>query len=448
MNGLKKYDVPVPRYTSYPTVPLWDSGRFDPEGYEKSLQASFWENSKEISLYIHLPFCESLCTYCACNTRITTNHMVEGPYIDALLKEWALYLRKFPTKPLIREIHLGGGTPTFFTARNLAKLLFKIMEGSEISPNVSMSFEGHPANTTTEHLIVLRSLGFDRISLGIQDFDPHVQLLINRQQSFEHVKEITSKARKLGYTSINYDVVYGLPGQTQHSVYETLSRVIELSPDRIAYYGYAHVPSMRPAQKSYEHSLPGSEEKLTFLEAGRNVFVNCGYQEVGLDHYVKSHDDLLAAKQAGTLHRNFMGYTSLNSRLLIGLGMSAIGDAWTGFIQNTKSLKHYYTLVNSDRLPYEKGHLLNAEDLFLRKQITRVMCEMETQWSDEEIMEYGMNIDFHALEEMSLNGLIEYHPFGIKVTSLGKKYLRNICSAFDGRANVRKKKATVHSQSI
>ncbi|MEO1255641.1 MAG: oxygen-independent coproporphyrinogen III oxidase, partial [Bacteroidota bacterium] len=386
MQDLKKYNQPVPRYTSYPTVPFWEPESFTVEAYQKTLQSAFWESSKEVSIYIHLPFCESLCTYCACNTRITRNHQVEDPYIDHVLKEWSLYLQMLPEKPLIREIHLGGGTPTFFAPGNLDRLLNGIINTTSLSKGFQMSFEGHPANTTAKHLETLHQIGFNRVSFGIQDFDVNVQRLINRMQSFEQVKVISEKAREIGYTSVNYDMVYGLPGQTSESVANTLDQVISLKPERIAYYSYAHVPTIKPAQKSFEEHLPDANQKWDFMQLGKETFLRSGYEEVGMDHYVLQGDELLEARKNGELHRNFMGYTPFTSKLLVGLGVSAISDSWSGFAQNEKNIEKYYERLDQNQLPILKGHIHTKEDLFFRKHILNLMCDFETSWHEEEFI--------------------------------------------------------------
>ncbi|HRD40356.1 MAG TPA: radical SAM protein, partial [Bacteroidia bacterium] len=273
MNLISKYNIPVPRYTSYPTVPFWDKSPSLEEWKDLVKDCFNSTNSKDgISLYIHLPFCESLCTYCACNTRITVNHKVEEPYINTVLKEWDLYLELFNEKPLIREIHLGGGTPTFFTAENLKKLIQGILDKSNVALNAEFSFEAHPANTTIGHLITLYQLGFKRISFGIQDFDDKVQDAINRYQSFEEVKAIVDQCRAVGYTSVNFDLVYGLPFQTYASMQDTVEKVIALKPDRIAFYSYAHVPWIKPGQRKFtEKDLPVDDDKRKLYELGKEV---------------------------------------------------------------------------------------------------------------------------------------------------------------------------------
>lgn len=435
MTNLQKYDIPVPRYTSYPTVPFWDHESFKIQAYENSLQSAYWESSKEVSLYLHLPFCESLCTYCACNTRITKNHSVEEKYIKYLLKEWDLYLEKLPDVPTIREVHLGGGTPTFFSPENLEYLLSEILNSANRSKDIQMSFEGHPANTTGNHLKTLYDLGFDRVSFGIQDFNINVQKLINRMQSFEQVKAITEVAREIGYTSVNYDMVYGLPGQTEESVKSTLEQVISLKPNRIAYYSYAHVPSIRPAQKSYEEYLPTSNEKWNFMTQGETAFTDAGYEEVGMDHYVLAGDELLKAKNEGELHRNFMGYTPFASKLLIGLGMSAVSDSWSGFAQNEKKLEDYYARLDKDELPISKGHNHTREDLFFRKHILNLMCRYKTDWHHSEFMDFGVSFNYELLEQLEAEGMIRFTEEGISVARKGQEIIRIICSTIDAHLN-------------
>jgi len=380
----EKYNVAAPRYTSYPTVPYWDTSTFSVEAWEESVKRSFREGNLPdgISIYIHLPFCESLCTYCGCNTRITRNHQVERPYIDAVLKEWGLYCKLLDDKPIIREIHLGGGTPTFFSHQNLYRLISGLLQLSEIHPQAEFSFEAHPANTTTEHLKTLYDLGFKRLSLGIQDFDPAVQFIINRHQTLEQVQSVTADARKIGFTSINFDLIYGLPLQTVNGLKDTMFKVAGLMPDRIAFYSYAHVPWIKPGQRRFtEKDLPDTQYKSILYEIGRDLLKSYGYQEIGMDHFALPEDDLVKAEKTGTLHRNFMGYTSQHTQLLIGLGVSSISDSLYAFAQNVKTVEEYLQLVNEGNLPVFKGHLLTSEDLIIRKHILDIMCKGETKWN-------------------------------------------------------------------
>lgn len=428
---IQELNLAVPRYTSYPTVPYWDHEVFTLSGYEQTLKNAYWENSKEVSVYIHLPFCESMCTYCACNTYITKNHDVEEIYLSYLLKEWSLYLERFPETPIISEIHLGGGTPTFFSPANLEKLIAGVMSSAKTADQVHFSFEGHPANTTAKHLHSLYALGFDRVSFGIQDFDEEVQTLINRKQSYERVKYVTDTAREIGYASVNYDMVYGLPAQTSATMSATLAKLEGLKPDRIAYYSYAHVPQLKPAQRVFEQYLPTPEDKFALAQQGAVFLKNIGYLEIGMDHYCLPSDALLIAQQDRSLHRNFMGYTTAPSRLLAGLGVSAIGDTWAGFAQNEKTLRGYYRRLDNNELPIARGHLHTSTDLFIRIHILNLMCQMETRWLPEELLTHGVAFDHARLIALHEDGYIDYSEYGLKILSSGKRIVRLICSALD-----------------
>ncbi len=437
---IRKYNVAGPRYTSYPTVPFWTDSPTQEQWLNCVNQQMKVDRS--ISLYIHLPFCESLCTYCGCNTRITVNHAVEGPYISALLKEWKMYVDKMDFTPLIKEIHLGGGTPTFFSAENLDRLMSGIFEIAEKAEDIECSFEAHPQNTTEEHLKLLYDWGFRRISFGIQDFDPEVQRIINRKQSFEKIRDITNASREIGFTSINYDLIYGLPRQTKESVIDTIEKVKLLNPDRIAFYSYAHVPWIKPGQRSFtEKDLPQGIEKSILYEEGKALLEEKGYVEIGMDHFALKSDSLFDAMQAGNLHRNFMGYTSGRNQLLIGLGVSSISDSWTAFAQNVKTIEQYYKLLEENSFPIFKGHLLNDEDLIIRKHILNIMCNFETDWKNSASQFVELEQVIMALKELEQDGLIILSPFHLKVTEKGRAFLRNICMAFDLRL-LRKQPAT------
>lgn len=433
---INKYHVAAPRYTSYPTVPYWDTAAPNINEWKKSVKFSFDQSnaSNGISLYVHLPFCESLCTYCGCNTRITKNHQVEDPYIQAILKEWSLYREIFGEKPLISEIHLGGGTPTFFDAAHLNILINGLMDGSEIHSDAEFSFEAHPNNTSEAHLITLYNLKFRRLSLGIQDFDPKVQKIINRVQSFEQVQKITSLAREIGYTSINFDLIYGLPLQTSLGLAETILQVEKLMPDRIAFYSYAHVPWIKPGQRSFtEDDLPSVIEKQKLYELGRQMFISMGYEEIGMDHFALPTDSLYKAESSGKLHRNFMGYTHQYTQLMIGLGVSSISDSWFAFAQNVKKVEDYYDLINKGHFPVVKGHHLTEVDLMIRRHILNLMCKGRTDW-DSTLS--GNNELIAGLERAKLleqDGLVEILENKLIVTPLGKRFLRNICMTLDAR---------------
>lgn len=435
MNLISKYNIPVPRYTSYPTVPFWEKTPTVDEWKQLVKDSFSISNEKDgISLYIHLPFCESLCTYCACNTRITINHAVEDPYINAVLKEWEMYLKLFGSKPNIKEIHLGGGTPTFFSDTNLKKLMQGILNQCTIAKDAEFSFEAHPSNTTKEHLQTLYSFGFKRISFGIQDFDYKVQDTINRYQTIEEVKTVVEEARAIGYNSVNFDLVYGLPFQTKATIIDTIEKVITLKPDRIAFYSYAHVPWIKPGQRKFtEKDLPLDAEKRELYEKGKDMFLQNGYIEVGMDHFALKNDSLFEAMKNKTLHRNFMGYTHNYTRVLIGLGVSSISDTWTGFAQNIKTVEEYEACVNEGKLPVVKGHVLNEEDLILRRHILNIMCNFETSWKEKETQCEALYTGLERMKELEKDGLVTISPFELKVTETGRAFIRNICMCIDAR---------------
>ena len=281
----------------------------------------------------------------------------------------------------------------------------------------------------------LYDIGFRRVSFGIQDFDLNVQKLINRKQSFEQVKTITASAREMGYTSVNYDIVYGLPGQSNESILNTLNRIIQLKPERIAFYSYAHVPSLRPAQKSYELFLPDADQKWEFMNLGKDIFLKNGYEEVGMDHFVLPGDELLKARKEGDLHRNFMGYTPYTSKLLIGLGVSAISDCWSGFAQNEKNVETYYKRLDSNELPIAKGHQHSKIDLFFRKHILNLMCDFKTEWHEVEFLEYGVLLNYDLLDMLQNEGFLSYNESGMCIHRSGREIIRIICSALDIRMN-------------
>ncbi|MFB6455937.1 oxygen-independent coproporphyrinogen III oxidase [Chitinophaga sp. Hz27] len=452
MSLLQKYNVAAPRYTSYPTVPYWDESSFDLERWKGLLRKSFLEsnNTDGISLYLHLPFCEKLCTYCGCNKHITVNHSVEEPYIAAMLKEWQLYTAVFGEKPRIREIHLGGGTPTFFSAAHLGILLDGILASATLLPDAALSFEGHPGNTTKAHLEVLYQLGFRRISLGIQDFDPKVQEIINRIQPFETVATVMEQARETGFDSINFDLIYGLPLQTQQSIEDTIQKVMELRPDRISFYSYAHVPWMKGnGQRKYDESdLPKDEEKRKLYETGKQHFEAAGYTEIGMDHFALPGDELYTAFHDGTLHRNFMGYTVLHTSLLVGLGASSIGDNWYAYVQNEKHTATYQEKVNRGEFPIVRGHILSEEDLLIRGHIHDLMCNFETRWHKPDTQCDAVIAGIDRLQELERDGLVNVMPDRVQVTTTGRTFIRNICMAFDARLWRKLPSSQLFSQAI
>ena len=346
------------------------------------MQKSFTESNDNegISLYIHLPFCESLCTFCGCHKHITKRHELEEPYIDNLLKEWNLYLKILPDAPIIKEIHLGGGTPTFFSPNHLQKLIEGIFIKAEKSSKFEFSFEGHPNNTTYEHLKTLSQLGFSRVSFGVQDYSPKVQKAIHRIQPFENVENVTLWARQLSYTSISHDLVFGLPFQTEEDVRFTIEKTNILRPDRISFYSYAHVPWIKgTGQRGFdENDLPTADQKRRLYELGKQQLLDNGYVEIGMDHFALPSDTMYNSFINKNLHRNFMGYTASKTQLMIGLGISSISDSWYGFAQNVKSTKEYYEILEQNKIPVYRGHILNQEDLIIRKHILNLMAAAST----------------------------------------------------------------------
>ncbi len=429
---LNKYNVPVPRYTSYPTIPYWKD-KIDAERWRDVLMTQFHHsNSAEgISLYLHLPFCESLCTYCGCNKKITTNHTVEDEYISAILKEWKMYRILMNEKPVIREIHLGGGTPTFFSPVRLSGMLNDILKDAQVHPGANFSLEGHPNNTTKEHLEILFELGFRRVSYGVQDNDPKVQKAINRIQPFENVQKATRLARDIGFQSVNFDLIYGLPFQTPETIERSIQQCISLKPDRVAFYSYAHVPWTSRGQRLFdERDLPDAAEKMRLYQTGRELFSAGGYEDIGMDHFALPQDELYIAWREGSLHRNFMGYTTQHTQLLLGLGVSAISDAGTAFAQNTKSLHEYYLRINRGETTIERGYFLTGEDEVFRRYIHDISCHGKTVF----VPAYRNRLEEYSLpelEKLKSDGLVEFDKNQINVTKVGRSFIRNICHAFD-----------------
>jgi oxygen-independent coproporphyrinogen-3 oxidase len=449
---LQKYNVPGPRYTSYPTVPYWEETNFNYKTWTDSLKKSFTEsNSKEgISLYIHLPFCESLCTFCGCNKRITKNHDLENPYILALLKEWALYCKILGEKPLIKEIHLGGGTPTFFSAANLEHLINGIFELAERAKGYEFSFEGHPNNTTREHLVKLYNLGFRRVSFGVQDYSEKVQKAIHRIQPFHNVAKVTFWAREIGFTSIGHDIIFGLPFQEVEDVIDTIEKTKSLQPDRLAFYSYAHVPWIKGnGQRGFkDEDIPKDHKKRLLYETGKKLLYKNGYLEIGMDHFALKTDSLYESYKNEKLHRNFMGYSSSKTQLMIGLGVSSIGDSWYSFAQNVKTLEDYYQLLENEKLPILRGHLLTKEDLIIRKHILNLMCQFETSWKDKADYFEEIPAILDQLKEMENDGLVIFKKDKIKMTVAGKAFVRNICMAFDLRLKRKAPETELFSMTI
>ena len=441
-----KYDVPAPRYTSYPTVPFWTDSPSTGQWIEE-LNRAFADEAAAWSLYFHLPYCETLCTFCACNTVITRDHGREETYVDLLSKEWGLYLDRVPAlreRPLL-GVHLGGGTPTFFSAENLERILKPILADARMAGDqFEASVEVHPGHTTRAQLVTLRQLGFTRISIGVQDFDPEVQRLVNRHQPYEVTKSVSEIARELGYTSVNYDLIYGLPRQNPESFAATVAKTIELRPDRIALYSFALVPWIKPAQRSYsDEDLPKAGEKRALYEMAREELAGAGYVEIGMDHFALPHDGMAEAQRKGTLHRNFQGYTERRTQVLLGLGVSAISETPTCFHQNEKAFPVYERRVQQGEIPTLRGHLLSEEDRRLREQILTFMTRFEVGLRPEQRDDAR-----NYLEPLISDGLVEVDGQRLILTERGRPFLRNACMFFDQRLRQQEQRPQVFSQAL
>jgi oxygen-independent coproporphyrinogen III oxidase len=445
-NLFEKYDVPVPRYTSYPTVPYWTDSPTT-EQWLAELCAAAEKPDCRWAIYIHIPFCESLCTFCGCNNVITQNHKREEPYVGLVLKEFGMYLDAVPdlaTRPL-RQLHLGGGTPTFLSPQNLSALLVPIMQRVDArSEEFDASVEVNPRVTSSEHLRALFDAGFTRVSMGVQDFDPTVQYLVNRIQPFEITRDLTVSAREMGYTSVNYDLIYGLPRQTLETMKRTAELTVQLAPDRIALYSFAKVPWIKPAQRLFkDDDLPEGPEKRALYELAREIFLAAGYVEIGMDHFALPHDSLNRAQVTGELHRNFMGYTEFRTDVMLGLGMSAISESPTAFHQNEKTAQMYEHRLMSGELPTLRGHLLTDEDRRLRRQILEFMTRLRVELEPEQVDDAKS-----FLAPMIDDGIVHLDGRMLTLEERGKPFLRNATVLFDRRLRSSEPKTKIFSMAI
>lgn len=443
----KKYDVPAPRYTSYPTVPYWTETPTT-EAWLAELNNTFANPSASWSLYIHVPFCESLCTFCGCNNSITKDHSREEPYVRLLLKEWELYLKAVPQlreRPL-KQFHFGGGTPTFLSPASFKLLLGPMLKDIVRDPSeFEGSIEVDPRRTTREQLETLREFGFNRVSMGVQDFNPEVQRLVNRKQPREMTEALTSAARELGYESVNYDLIYGLPKQTPQSVREMAEITVELRPDRIALYSFALVPWIKPAQRLFkDEDLPTGAAKRELYEIARGILLEAGYREIGMDHFALPTDSLAKSDENGTLHRNFMGYADRRTDVLLGLGVSSISETPGIFHQNEKVLPVYERRVTNGEIPTHRGHVLTDEDRRRREQILKFMTRWQVELESDEQVEDVRQFLASLIED----GLVEFEGRVMRLTAKGRPFLRNACMALDARLRRKMPETKVFSQSV
>ncbi|TGK85171.1 oxygen-independent coproporphyrinogen III oxidase [Leptospira bourretii] len=442
---LEKYDTPAPRYTSYPTVPYWtDSPTLDE--CIQSLDTYLSPKDSKLAIYLHIPFCETLCTFCGCNTSITKNHTVEEPYVTALKNELQLYTYRVSSLngKNLSELHLGGGSPTYLSDYNLQSTIEFILTKLNPAEDPQYSIEVDPRRTRISQLKLLQKLGFRRISLGVQDFDPEVQRLVNRIQPFELTENITLEARALGFDSINFDLIYGLPKQTLSSMQYSIEKTLELKPDRIAFYSYAHVPWIKASQRLFtEKDLPEPTLKRDLYEMGRSLLEKEGYREIGMDHFALPHDKLWKAFNANKLHRNFMGYSDSKTDVMLGLGSSSISETPNLFFQNQKLEMKYRKSILDGIIPILRGHKLTPSDQ-TRKQL---ILDLMTSWQVKVPNEMKSHV-FHFLQEMESDHLVHWQGETLTVTEKGKPFLRIVAMAFDEKLQLSQPTKPVFSKAI
>ncbi len=424
---IQKYNRPGPRYTSYPPLPFWHNTPNE-EHWFNQIKTTYQE-SEGVDLYVHVPYCESLCYYCGCNRTITKDHAVEEPYVNVLLKEWEIYCHHLGFVPKINSLHFGGGTPTFLSPYNLERII-KILTQNK-AENFIGSIEIDPRTCLSAHLEVLERQGFQRVSLGIQDFDSSVQGAIHRHQSPAMIEQLVEKIRFHKIQSINFDLIYGLPKQTVQSIEDTIRVVTKIKPDLIAFYSYAHLPDRIKNQRLIKNSdLPGPELKNEIYEKGKDLLKSEGYLDIGMDHFARSDNFLFKAKEQKRLHRNFMGYVDKKSSILIGLGPTAISDSSLGFIQNEKDINQYQKSILQGHLAIHTGHTHSELDLYVQKLILELMCQDEMNLSECEKIPHWCDIQ-QELNEFVSDGLIKLTPHHLGVTPLGKNFIRNLAMCFD-----------------
>lgn len=431
---IRKYNVPGPRYTSYPPATQFS------EAAAPSLGEKIVENqqtTRDLSLYFHLPFCQSLCWFCGCTTVITTDQKVSGTYLDYLEKEMTLMCRSMNPHREVVQLHFGGGTPTFLLPEELRRLGRLIQSHFKFSEDLEAGVEIDPRRVTREHIAALREIGFNRASLGVQDNNPVVQKAIHRIQPFAQTKMVVEWLREAGFKSINIDLIYGLPFQTPESFEETLQDTLTLKPDRFAIFSYAHVPWMKPAQKILEDKvLPTPETKLALLKLTIERVTSNGYVYVGMDHFAREDDELAVAQREKTLQRNFQGYSTCEGADIYAFGMSSISQADGLYWQNVKELPAYYAALDAGKLPLAKGYVMTNEDRIRRETIMRLMCDMELDYAAMSA-QLGVNFEEHfalelaSLDDMEADGLLIKTPGGFFVTDLGRLLIRNIAMRFD-----------------
>ena len=436
---LRRYDVPGPRYTSYPTAVSFHEG-FTEEDYRRHLARADARGDEPLSLYAHLPFCAARCLYCGCNVVIDPHRNVAGPYLERLLDELALLAEALPRRRTLSQLQWGGGTPTFYAEADLERLFAAIAAHFAFTADAEIGIEVDPRVTTGAQIDTLGRLGFNRLSAGVQDFAPEVQAAIGRIQGEEETRALLARARDAGFRSVNLDLIYGLPRQTADGFARTLEQVIALRPERVAVYSFAYVPWLKGHMRRIAPaSLPGPELKLELLARAYEAFTGAGYRAIGMDHFALPGDDLARAAESGTLSRNFMGYTVKSATDLVGIGLSAIGDVAGAFVQNAKKLPAYEHALAAGRFPVERGYALDADDRIRRHVILEILCNARLDFADVERRFGGVFERTFAPELAALSapggpiedGLLERTSRGLRVTPRGRPFVRVVAMAFD-----------------
>ena len=453
---LRKYDRPGPRYTSYPTAVEFNPG-YDASAYFDSLEQAAARADEPLSLYVHLPFCEHRCTFCGCNVVITRHRSVSEKYLTYLKREIREVARRLKRRRKVVQYHWGGGTPTYLRLEEMRSLQQVVNECFDILPDAEAAIEVDPRVTSREQIDLLRALGFNRLSMGVQDFDPDVQAIINRNQTEQQTRELFAYSRSAGFGSINIDLIYGLPLQKPETFAKTLATVIELRAERVAVYSYAHVPWLRTQQKGFDPAmLPSGEQKLELFCRARDAFLRAGYRPIGMDHFAVPEDELARAVQTRTLSRNFMGYTVKSAPDMIGVGVSAIGDVAGAYAQNQKKLPRYYDALDKGSLPIEKGYRLSADDQLRRYVITQLMCNFHL---DKRAVEKRFGIAFDQVFERELTelgapdgliaaGFVSASREALEVEPLGRLFVRNVAMLFDRYLRDKKSDAPIFSRTV
>lgn len=439
---IEKYDIAGPRYTSYPTAPNF-SVDFDLKNYTQNAHSRASHREQPLSLYLHIPFCNSICYYCGCNKIVTKDRSVTRRYLDYLFRETQMQAELWGSERPVSQLHFGGGTPTFLSDGEFSELMYTLARNFNLGAfkHNEYSIEIDPRTVDAKRLGLFKGLGINRLSLGIQDFDEQVQKAVNRVQSYESIETLMNAARGFGFDSISFDLIYGLPFQSPDSLAQTIAKVVALSPDRIAFYNYAHLPERFPSQRAIDRlTLPTAQQKIAMLELISHSLRDAGYLHVGMDHYVKSEDSLAKAQKNGRLTRNFQGYSLNKASDLIGLGVSSIGSSSDMFVQNEKQLDTYYAALDEGRLPIAKGLRLSTDDKIRREVILDLSCNL---YLDIRALEQRWGIEFFnyfacgnaCLSQLEADGAIQVSRSAIVVTELGRSFLRNICMCFDAYLN-------------